>query len=514
MVRRRWAVAAAIGGVALTVALAGCGGSDGGDETPGGGGAGTLTLGVTVPATTQAAAEAYWANESPYMQAVYDTLVHLSPTGEPEPWLATEWSYNDDNTVLTLTLRTDVTFTDGTAFDADVAAQNILRFRDGTSQNAANLANVEDATAVDAATLEVTLKQADPALLTYFGQNAGLQASPKTFGAKDEKTNPIGSGPYILDTEKTVVGSRYVYSKNEDYWAPEQQHYDGLVLTVLADATTQVNAIKGGQVNGLNLVDLSTVDQTEAAGFTPFPHELDWTGLLLLDREGTSNPALGEVEVRQAINHAVDRQAMLDAVAKGHGTVTSQVFPAGSAAYDEALDEAYPFDPERAKELLAEAGYADGFELDMPLIQLGSTTVYDLLEQYLGDIGITVNYTQLSINDAISDIIGGKWGATWFQLQMDPTAWQEANFLLTEAATWNSFHVADPTVAELALTIQTGEAAEADAAAAELNAYVVEQAWFAPWYRVESTFVADGKTEVVQQSDNVYPYLWNITPKA
>ena len=93
---------------------------------------------------------------------------------------------------------------------------------------------------------------------------------------------------------------------------------------------------------------------------------------MLMDRAGSVNEAIGKVEVRQAINYAIDRDAMLQAVAQGHGTVTGQVFPETSPGYDAALDEAYPFDPEKAKELLAEAGYADGFELDMPLLQVGT----------------------------------------------------------------------------------------------------------------------------------------------
>ena len=215
-------IAAAVAAAAMAAALAACGG--GGRQRASGGGGGssdTLTLGVIVPASTQSAADSRWANESPYMQAVYDTLVHLSPTGEPEPWLATEWSLNDDKTVLTLKLRTDVKFSDGEPFNADAAAQNILRFRDGTSPNASNLANVKDAKAVDDATLEITLKQPDPALLVYLGQNAGLMESPKQFGASDEQTKPVGSGPYVMDTGKTVVGSKYVYTKNPDYWAPD-----------------------------------------------------------------------------------------------------------------------------------------------------------------------------------------------------------------------------------------------------------------------------------------------------
>ena len=195
--------------------------------------------------------------------------------------------------------------------------------------------------------------------------------SPKQFGASDEQTKPVGSGPYVLDTAKTVVGSKYVYTKNADYWAPDSVYYDNLVITVLADKQTQVNAIKGGQVTGLNVIDQTTLKEIEGAGFGIFPHELDWTGLMLMDHAGSVNEAIGKVEVRQAINHAIDRDAMLQAVAQGHGTVTGQVFPETSPGYDAALDEAYPFDPEKAKELLADAGYPDGFELDMPLLQVG-----------------------------------------------------------------------------------------------------------------------------------------------
>jgi peptide/nickel transport system substrate-binding protein len=97
---------------------------------------------------------------------------------------------------------------------------------------------------------------------------------------------------------------------------------------------------------------------------------------------------------------------------------------------------------------------------------------------------------------------------------MDPTPWQAANFAITPNASFNPFHNEDPTVTDLVSTIQTGEQAEADAAAQELNTYLVEQAWFAPWYRLTSNYAADANTDVVQQADNAYPYLWNIKPKS
>ena len=495
----------------MVLGLSACGGSDdgGGEESNP-----TLTLGVIFPPTSMSPADSSWANESPYMQAVYDTLVHIAPDGELQPWLATEWSYDDSRTVLTMKLRTDVTFTDGTPFTADVAAQNVLRFRDGTSVNASFLANVSDATAVDDETLQITLSQPDPALVLYLGQNAGLQASPEGFGAADEKTNPIGSGPYVLDTEETVVGSTYVYDKNPDYWAPDSQHYDELVINVLDSLTTQVNAIQGEQVDGVPLADPSANEQVEASGFEVTSHELDWEGLLLFDRQGQVNPALADVRVRQAIAHSIDRAAILQAAYGGAGTVTGQIFGEGSPAYDASLDEAYPYDPEQATELLAEAGYADGFTLQMPLIQVGSTTVFDLLAQYLGDVGITVDYVPTPLADAIPDVTGAKYAASWFRLQQDPTPWQTANFSISEAATWNVFHVQDATVDQLLATMQTADEAAADEAAQQLNQYVVEQAWFVPFYRLEAFFATSPATDVELQDDNAYPYLENITPAA
>jgi peptide/nickel transport system substrate-binding protein len=508
--KRRAGIAALA--LATSLVMSACGGGDSGGSS--GAASDTLSLGVIVPPTSFAAANAAWANESPYIQAVYDSLLRESPDAEVEPWLATEWSYDASKTVLTMKLRDDVTFTDGTKFDADVAAQNLLRFKAGTSPNASYLANVADATAVDPTTLQITLSQPDPALLIYLAQNAGAMESPAAFGKPDEQTNPVGSGPYVLDTDNTVVGSKYAYTKNPDYWAPDEQHYDNLTINVYDNVQTQVNAIQGGQVNALNLLDNSANDQIEATGYQLVSHELDWAGLILFDRTGQLQPELGKVQVRQAIAHAVDRDAILKAANDGFGTVTGQIFGENSPAYDKSLDDAYDYDPAAAKKLLADAGYPNGFTLSMPQIQIGQNTVFDLIKQYLGDVGINVAYTQVPLNSAITDILSAKYPASFFVLQQDPTAWQTAQFSVTQSATWNVFHQPDPTVASLVSTIQTGSEADADAAAKQLNKYVVDQAWFVPFYRNQGNIAADENTEVVHQSDNAYAYLQNITPKS
>ncbi|RZI85261.1 MAG: peptide ABC transporter substrate-binding protein, partial [Microbacterium sp.] len=431
----------AVVGIAAALALTGCAAGttgSGGDEE-----GDTLRLGVVTPVSSFAAWQARWANESPYMQAVYDSLLTASPENEIEANLATKWEYNDDNTELTLTLRDDVTFSDGSALTAEDAAASLLGFRDGGASDSTVLASVTDATAVDATTLKITLAEPNPALLTYLTQNAGLVAPAELAGDDAAATKPVGSGPYVLDTDATVVGSSYVFTKNEDYWNPDRQHYDELVLSVYTDPTALLNAVQGKQVDVTTALDLTTVPQMEAAGYTSYPVDLNWAGFLLSDREGTVTPALGDVKVRQAINYALDRDALSDAIGGGYGTPTAQIFPTFSPSYDESLDALYAYDPEKARDLLAEAGYADGFEVTMPRGVFPAAS-FTLLGDQLAQVGITVNWDDVQLNDYISNLVGGKYPMSFFQLQQDPSDWQLAQFQIAPTSTWNTFHVSTP----------------------------------------------------------------------
>ncbi|MFF2487605.1 ABC transporter substrate-binding protein [Microbacterium sp. NPDC058062] len=513
--RKRWATAIAATAIAAA-ALSGCAGTASGGTAGSGAasGDGTLTIGTIVASTTFAANKSAWANESPYLQAVYDTLLHADPDGTVQPWLATEWSYNDDNTVLTMTLRDDVEFTDGTKFDASVAAQNLLRFRDGTSPQKAYLATLADAKAIDATTLELTLSAPNPSLLSFLTQNPGLQQSPATFGAADEQTNPVGTGPYVLDKGATVVGSTYVFTKNPDYFAPEQQHYAKLVMNVYSTPTAILNAIKGGQINGAPLTDNSMISQIEAAKYTANGQQLNFFGLLLFDRDGAIAPELADVRVRQAINYAFDRDAMLEAVGQGYGDVTSSIFSPDSSGYDADADQYYTYDPDKAKDLLAEAGYGDGdITLTMPTSSGFTPATYALTKQYLGDIGIKVEEVNVAPTSFLADLLAAKYASTVMQLKAAPSSWETLTLDLLPTAGWNPFHTEDPKVSELAATIQSGSEDEAAKAAQELNQYIVEQAWFAPLYRPQQTYATDANTSVQTQTGNAYPYLWNFVPK-
>lgn len=503
MFKRKRLTAIALGSA---LALTGCGAAGQSGSTSG---SETLAIGVLNGPSTWATANIRWAQESIFTQAVYDTLLRAAADGSIEAGLATDWSWNDDATVLTLTLRDDVTFTDGQPLDAEAVRKSLTDFKNGSSPDVKNLADLTEVRVVDDQTVDLVLAEANPAFETFLTQNSGVVGSPADDDLPSAETTPVGSGPYTLNASETVVGSSWVFDKNDDYWDPSSQHYDRIVMSTYSDASAQLNAIRGGQLNVAAFSDNTQIPQIEAAGYTVAADELDWSGFVLADRDGTSEPALGDLRVRQAINYALDREAMRETIGAGYGEVTEQIFPEYSPSYDPELDEYYDYDLDKARALLAEAGYADGLTLTMPRPTNLPSTNFTLMQDQLAQIGIDVVYTDLQITEYISAVLSKSYPAFWIKLQQDPTDYQLATFALAQSATWNPFGVADETVAALVERIRTGDTG----AGAELNQYIVENAWFAPFFRVQNSKAVDDQTQIESQAGNVWPYLWNIQPK-
>lgn len=512
--RRRGGRALAAAATALAVlALGACGGGStegDSDDTPAGGG--TLKLGVIGSPPGQAAAATGWGATNLFTQAAYDSLLTENVDGSIGPHLATEWTYDATKTTLTLTLREGVTFTDGTPLDAAAVAANLNRLKTYPSEVASLVTGFKTVTAVDPTTVKIELTTPDPALLNKLAQNVGAVESPKHFDAPDEKTRPVGSGPYVLDPARTVIGSSYVYKKNPDYWAKDRQHYDELVLNVYATAQTQVNAVQARQVDVTGLINNDGLDRVKASGYTTTGVELNWGGFIIQDRAGTIVPALGDVRVRQAINHAVDRATLLKSGStKGLGSVTTQIFAKSSPAYDPALDERYPFDPAKAKQLLAEAGYPRGFSLKTPMFPIGINATYDLVKQMLADVGIVVEYETIPLQEAIAAATAPRYGMVLFTLGA-LSVWEDYSLSVDPKAAFNPFRTTDPKVEALAQRIRAGSASDAAAASKELSAFLVEQAWYAPFTRPQATVAIAPSTEVTPIANGAL-LLQNITPK-
>ncbi len=227
----------------------------------------TLTIGAIAKPISLAADQAEYGNRVWYYQATYDSLLRQKEDGTIVPGIATKWTYNSAQTVLTLDLRSGIKFTDGSALDAAAVVKNLNANKSSKGPTANYLASMKSAVAKGSNQVVVTLTANDPAFVNYLANTAGLLASPKVIGKATAATTPVGSGPYILDKAKTRSGSKYVYTANPNYWDKANRKYDSLVINVYEDQTAMVNALKSGAVMAGNVADPSSANTLKKAGF-------------------------------------------------------------------------------------------------------------------------------------------------------------------------------------------------------------------------------------------------------
>ncbi len=306
--------------------LAACGG--GSSSGSGGAGDDTLTLAAITPPSSFAIGEmAQSGPEDTYYQAVYDKLLTQDADGQPAAALATEWSYDETNTTLSLTLRDDVTFTDGAAFDADAVKANLDVARAATGEAGTALGSISSVEVVDATRVDLVLSRPDPGLLQSLARSSGYMASPEALTSPDLATNPVGSGPYVYDADASTAGSDYTFTRNEDHWAADAYPYDTVEVQYLDDTTAVLNGLRSGQIDGSTAQTNDLQEGAESADLTVTTYTSGGIeGIYLWDRAGALAPALADVRVRQAINHAIDRQSIIDVVKNGLGQPTVQVF--------------------------------------------------------------------------------------------------------------------------------------------------------------------------------------------
>lgn len=410
-----------------------------------------------------------------YLQPVYDTLVRRNADATFSPMLATEWTYLDDGrTTLQLILREGVTFIDGTPFDGDAVKANIERSKASTGTMAQYLADVDTVEVVDPTTVVLHLASPSPTIELGMSSPAGMMISPAAFANPDLDTNPVGTGPYTFDSGYFVASSRWGYDYRDDYWDPEFVGPARLELSLFTDAEARFNALRSDQID----ISIGTFDQlpdAESSGLQVFEGDVDWRGLILADRDGTMTPALGDPRVRQALNHAVDRDAMLETVFGGHGVSTTQIWPATSPAYVAELDDAYSYDPDKARALLAEAGYADGFTIRTPSVASIQTGI-EAIAGYLAEVGVTLEIETLE-SGFVAAVLSGEYDAPYMSFGVEHPHVDIANLLLPDAP-FNPLHADDPEIAALrtSAAAKDPEAAAADYQA--VNQRITENAWF------------------------------------
>lgn len=371
----------------VAAALAGCAASA---PAPSGSAEPTsLTWGWALPTSWDpVTSTAGWDTHA--LALVYDGLTQLDTKGEVVPGLAESWEYNADGTAITFHLRADAEFTDGTPVTAEAVKQNLERGRDQENSTlAGQLRIVVGVEVVDEQTVTVQLDQADYQVPYLFAGKTGFIVNPAAFAdVAALATQPEGSGPFALT--EYVPNAHADLEKNEDYWNADHIFIDDFSIVPVADPATVVAGVNSGQW------DVAQIPPAQVEGAEAANLEVETIKALTvraLDVNATVAP-FDDQRVLQAISHATDRQALIDAAYFGHGTPNWQPFPEGYIAHSPELDDLYAYDVDAAKELLAEAGHPDGIDLTLSLTE-DDTALAEVLQAQWAEAGIDVTLNVL-----------------------------------------------------------------------------------------------------------------------
>jgi peptide/nickel transport system substrate-binding protein len=477
--------------VPLTLVLgaaAGCAGSSStqkaGDSQPAPSGTvgNTLTIGQSIGATTldpdkTVQADAY------FEQLAYEPLIVRQSDGNLAPGLALSWNFaGTGNMKFVMQLRPGVTFSDGTTLTAQNVVDDFAYLEKSAGQEAPTFAG-DTFTATGPLQVTVTMKTPDPDLPTELTQDDNAGDIISETGLKSPAqlgTQTFGAGPYEIAPAQTVAGDHYTYVPNPDYYDKSAVHWKKVVIKVIADASSMLSAMQTGEVN-LAQGDPSTLAAAKTAGLTVTSTPLLWVGITLADRDGKVARPLASLAVRQALNDATDRTAIINALFPGNGSPTDQVTVPGGYGYQASLDNSYPFDLAKAKSLLAAAGYPNGFTIGMVSGDFGGQNLLaQALQQQWAKIGVTVKITDIAnTNQFFAASFSGKYPAFTTVYGQQPIV-TEGPGLFLPAALFNPFH----TTASALQTMYNQDAASSGQAKAALDqqieAYLVHQAWFVP----------------------------------
>ncbi|WP_274629375.1 glutathione ABC transporter substrate-binding protein [Arvimicrobium flavum] len=322
---------------------------------------------------------------------LHETLVYPNAEGDIQPVLAESWTVSEDNLSWTFKLREGVTFHDGTPFNADAVKftfDRILAEATGSPRKS-SAAAIDTVEVVDEHTVTIKTKAPFAPLLAQLSAYNLSIISPKSGTAikSDYSKAPAGTGPFRLGD--WTPGEKLTVIRNEDYWG-EKAKLDEVRFTVVPEDSARVLMLLSGEVDMVSNIPPVMVDRLQGA---PGVQVVEKTGVrTIYVAFNLAMKPFDDLRVRQAMAHAINTEALLKGVMNNLGTpgggLESVVIP-GSAAIDP-----YPYDPERARALLAEAGLSDGFSVDFYLPTgryINDRQLGEAIQAQLAEVGITAN---------------------------------------------------------------------------------------------------------------------------
>lgn len=456
---------------------------------------GTLTVALTTfPNSLDVATTAERNAENAAWQ-LYDSLIWIDDEGNKVPALAESWEVSEDGTEYTFHLRQGVTFHNGEPFTADAVVFSWERGSRPEMEWSDRWGRAESVEKIDDYTVKITTAETDPLFLAIVAEHWGMVPPQYVADVGEDGFNehPVGTGPFMF--EEWVKGDRIVYKANPDYWDPGRPKVETLIFRSIPESATRVAAIQTGEVD-----IVTRLSSEEARTLLGLPnvrvlrYPVDRAFYIAFNNltTGVDQPTEDPL-VRQAMNYAVDRQAIIDQLFDGYGRLSTGLITPVDLGYDDTL-EPYLYDPDKAGELLAEAGYPDGFTMDFACPAGAYTHFEEVCEAivgYLAEVGIETNlqimesgqYWDLEAEKQLPPLFGDSWSER---------SGEALPRLIGALGGWDASYSSwsDPKIDELLGEIgKTVDDTQRAALYAELQAYMLENPPFIHLY-VPETFEA------------------------
>ena len=340
------------------------------------------------------------------IKSIYDTLVEPDPAGNIVPALAESWTVSPDGLTWTFNLRKGVVFHHGKPFtSADVKASfDRIRADATASPKRSEFAAISEIRTPDDNTAVIVLSKPYAPFIASLASGWGailpadLLASGHNFASA-----PVGTGPFKLT--EWVRDNKIVLTKNEQYWMKGLPKLNSVILHVIPERAVQVQGLISGQIDALEFLDPEDLPLLERSPDVTVRKDL--TALILVLAMNNSRAPLNDIRVRQAVNHAIDKQKVLD-VAYGGGNPGSTFMDTGNAFYKD-FSSLYPYNPQRAKALLAEAGVGKDTVLTISVPQNYELHVKaaELYHEMLNNAGFNVKLQLVDWSTWLSEVYRG-----------------------------------------------------------------------------------------------------------
>ncbi|MGA2974693.1 MAG: ABC transporter substrate-binding protein [Spirochaetia bacterium] len=444
-------------------------------------------LNIGVNSTVSSLDPALSGNGDPidiFPELAYDPLMFRMPDGSFGPGLAVSWRYvGAENKVFEITLRPGVKFSDGETLTAEGVKKHFEYYGQAGGPFAGRIKEFASVEVTGPLSLRITLTRSNPELPFELCQRqvTGSIISPK--GIADPKslgTMTAGAGPYMIDPKETVTDQKYTYVPNPYYWNPKAILWKKIVVKVIPDPNATLSALLSGQLD-YAFGSPRTAAAAAKAGYQVQTAPYILAQVQIMDRNGTITPALGDVRVRQALNYAIDRKAVAAALFGDYGTPDWQCSLPGEDLWSDSLSTYYPYDPEKAKNLLADAGYAQGLEIPMIAFNLqpGETDAAAAIASEWAKVGVG---TQITVPVSFADYVGryAKFPTMMFfygiaSAQLKGSEWFDGGYA-------NPFGVNDKTIDDLyAQGLAEPDTAKRNAIWVQWHKRLLDLAWMVPF---------------------------------